>query len=328
MTTFIQKYGGFFLLFIGILGIVYLSATNNSNEVIALSTQAVVYENTMSTTTKNEVYFVDIKGEVLYPGVYAVGNQMRIADVINMAGGLTIDADVSKINLSKNVYDQMVINIPSSVEEIDEEEQLIYFVDIKGAVAFPGVYPVPQGSRVFEAIAMAGGFSQSADSSRLNLSQMVVDEMVIFVDVLIEEPILQITEFKVYIGGAVLRPSEYYVTTHSTLQDLITKAGGLTEDADTTNLFMQMNLFVGFEIIIPAVNSILPGGTQIESGLVNINTASLDALMSLKGIGMILGQRIIDYRAEFGRFETIEDIMKVSGIKNSIYEDVKDDITV
>ncbi|MDO9581100.1 MAG: helix-hairpin-helix domain-containing protein [Bacteroidales bacterium] len=60
----------------------------------------------------------------------------------------------------------------------------------------------------------------------------------------------------------------------------------------------------------------------------NINTAGLEALMTLKGIGNILGQRIIDYRAEYGFFLSIEDIMQVSGIKDVVYAQIKDYIIV
>lgn len=68
--------------------------------------------------------------------------------------------------------------------------------------------------------------------------------------------------------------------------------------------------------------------TDDNTDLININTASAKELMSLKGIGEKLSQRIIDYRTENGGFNTIQDIMKVSGIGNKKFEDIKDKITV
>ena len=126
----------------------------------------------------------------------------------------------------------------------------------------------------------------------------------------------------------MFRPSEYEVDETDTLQDLITMSGGLTDEADTLNLLMNMPLYDGLEIIIPSIDVESNTIPIVQSGLVNINTASLEELMELKGIGIILGQRIIDYRAEYGFFDSIEDIMKVSGIKSSIYEDIFEDITV
>lgn len=61
---------------------------------------------------------------------------------------------------------------------------------------------------------------------------------------------------------------------------------------------------------------------------IDINHASLQELMALPGIGEVLGQRIIDHRAEHGPFETIEDIMKVSGISDKRFEDIKDLICI
>jgi comEA protein len=80
-------------------------------------------------------------------------------------------------------------------------------------------------------------------------------------------------------------------------------------------------------ILIPSKT---PGSAEVVSNehLININTATLSTLTTLPGIGDILGQRIIDYRAEFGLFQTIEEIMNVSGIKTSVYEQIKTRIKV
>jgi competence protein ComEA len=76
----------------------------------------------------------------------------------------------------------------------------------------------------------------------------------------------------------------------------------------------------------PTTNPIPPA--EESTGQINLNTANKDTLDLLYGIGPILAQAIIDYRAENGPFATIEDIMLVTGIKESVYEQIKDDITV
>lgn len=326
MNTFIQKYGGFFLFALGVAGILWLNLSDkNTTDTTVLITSASNYEQVV-TTESSGLYFVDIKGMVHYPGVYQVSSGMRISDVVEMAGGILTEADVSGINLSKNVYDQMVIFIPEKTEEVLSSQTSEYYVDVKGNVAVPGVYPVPKGTRIYEVIALAGGFTANADSLALNLSQEVVDEMVIYVGSLSQQNLQ--SSFTVAISGEVMHPGEYVVYESQTLQDLITLSGGLTADANAVNLIYQMPLYAGFSISIPKVNASEEFTSSIDDGLININTADLDSLMTLNGIGIILGQRIIDYRAENGFFESIEDIMKVSGIKDSIYETIKSFITV
>ena len=71
------------------------------------------------------------------------------------------------------------------------------------------------------------------------------------------------------------------------------------------------------------INSDGGTGTEEETTAININTADLDTLMTLSGIRIILGRRIIDYRAEYGDFAAIEDIMFVSGIKESVFAKIR-----
>jgi len=68
--------------------------------------------------------------------------------------------------------------------------------------------------------------------------------------------------------------------------------------------------------------------TAEKAALVNINTADLDELMSLHGIGAVIGQRIIDYREDSGAFAVVEELMEVRGIGAAVFERIKDSITV
>ncbi len=281
MFSFIKKYVGFFLLFVGILGIGAINLVKtNATEEVSLTTN--VTTTNISTTTKK-----------------------LVVDELVQTGSTTIG---------------------------------LVYVDIKGAVVFPGVYVLDSGTRIFQALALAGGLKSNADTSSINLSQEVFDEMVIYIP---ETPskITQTTEISkticVQIRGEVTNPKVYYIPEASTLADLINLAGGLTNEADISKLDFSTILCSGYSIEIPTYGktSTLGDGTSLEAadiddGLIDINSADLDELMSLKGIGMVLGQRIIDYRAEYGGFSAIEDIMLVSGIKESIYENIKDYIKV
>lgn len=115
----------FFAMFIFIVSIVVIKNNLKNNEVYASSENEILYKNNVvlaeKGNNKEEFFFVDIKGQVLNPGVYKVYENTRVIDVINMAGGLLDDSDTSKINLAKKVKDEMVIIIYSK-EEIKKNE--------------------------------------------------------------------------------------------------------------------------------------------------------------------------------------------------------------
>ena len=155
------------------------------------------------------------------------------------------------------------------------------FVHICGAVKTPGVYELSQGSRIYQAVEMAGGFLPEADQSFLNLAQPVADGMKITV---------------------------------WTRQEAETAAQG------------QGIAFPGTENGYPKeANAAEESETKAK---VNINTAGKEELMTLRGIGASRAEDIIAYREKHGSFQKIEDIMKVSGIKDAAFEKIKDDITV
>ncbi|MDO9581101.1 MAG: SLBB domain-containing protein, partial [Bacteroidales bacterium] len=118
------------------------------------------------------------------------------------------------------------------------------YVDIKGEVLFPGVYQVQNGVRIYQVIALAGGLTSLASTWELNLSTIVTDQMVILISKK-EDTQVDVTSsfsFKVFIGGEVIQPGQYYVEKTDTLRDLINMAGGLSIDALTTNLLFDMPL--------------------------------------------------------------------------------------
>ena len=156
-------------------------------------------------------------------------------------------------------------------EESGEEPGSI-FVYVCGQVAAPGVYELPGGARVYQAIEMAGGTLEGASPESLNLAQQAEDGQKIYV------------------------PTEEEAQTGAALQDTM---GGVQDMA-----------------------------SDQEAGKVNLNTAGLEELMTLTGIGQTRAEAIITYREEEGGFRAPEDIMNVDGIKEGIYEKLKDEITV
>ena len=141
----------------------------------------------------------------------------------------------------------------------------------------------------------------------------------------------------VYICGQVYAPGVYMVDENARVFDVITLAGGLTDSADLTGINQAQTLCDGQMIYVPAegeqVSSLGNGTSQTEQDSsvgkrVNINTADLEGLMSLPGIGEGKAQSILRYRQEHGPFRNIEEIMNVEGIKEGTYTKFKDKITV
>lgn len=154
------------------------------------------------------------------------------------------------------------------------------------------------------------------------------------------------------VKGAVNKPGVYEFNEGDKVIDAIKKAEGLTKSAVTSNINLSKKLtnemviyvFNKKEIVsitttnkiacncetIEVNNCIDKNNTSDNSGnnKININTATLDELLTLKGIGQSKAEAIIKYREENGNFNSIEDIQKVSGLGGTIYSKIKDYITV
>ncbi len=134
----------------------------------------------------------------------------------------------------------------------------------------------------------------------------------------------------VYLTGEVKNTGIYEIKEESRLYELIDMAGGFTEDANTDAVNLARFLFDGEQIHIYAKaeleTSIDGSKLSARSGKVSINSADLEDLSSLKGIGESRAQDIIDFRKENGPFKKLEDIMQVKGIKDSLFNKIKDDI--
>ena len=136
----------------------------------------------------------------------------------------------------------------------------------------------------------------------------------------------------VYITGEVKNPGVYYIGENWRLDDLIKECGGLTEDADLSEINLAEKLNDSDKIDIPKI--VLEENTETDNettsedeGLININKASKEELKTLNGIGDTLADNIIEYR-EKNKFDTIEDILNVNGIGESKFENIKEYICV
>lgn len=144
---------------------------------------------------------------------------------------------------------------------------------------------------------------------------------------------------RVYVSGAVAHPDVYELSYDSIVKDAIEAAGGPTGEADLNRINLARQVHDEEQIYVPqkgeenppvsppSASSSLSPSSQ-GSGKVNINTATVEELDALPGVGPSIAQRIIDYRTTNGPFQSIEGIKEVKGIGDATFEKLKDKITV
>jgi competence protein ComEA len=134
----------------------------------------------------------------------------------------------------------------------------------------------------------------------------------------------------VYVSGAVANPGVYSLPDGSRVADALNAAGGATAEADLSRINLAKHVSDAEQVHIPKIGEAAPtqAAPGVPSGKININTATAAELDQLPGIGPALAQRIIDYRTQNGPFKTIEDLKKVKGIGDALFEQIKDRITV
>ena len=150
-------------------------------------------------------------------------------------------------------------------------------------------------------------------------------------------PTLTPAPIQVYVSGAVRQAGVYSLPPGSRLLQAIEAAGGLAADADQERINLAAYVQDAQQIVIPAKGATLSpshtlpavsrGGGESD-GMVNLNTATVEELETLPGIGPVYAQRIIAYRNEHGPFTDPAQIMEVQGIGPARYEQIKSRITV
>lgn len=135
----------------------------------------------------------------------------------------------------------------------------------------------------------------------------------------------------VYICGEVAAPGVYEVRADCRICDVLLLAGGFTKEADQGSVNLASMVQDGMQIKIPSrAEAAEEQERQMRQreGLVNLNTASAAELCTLPGIGESRAAAILSYREKQGGFQTKEEIMQVTGIKEGMYEKIKDRIFV
>ncbi len=193
-------------------------------------------------------------------------------------------------NIEEEIVKNEEINLEKNVDTTISKIK----VDIKGAVKNPGVYEVEENSRVSDVIDISGGLTNEADTSVINLSKNVVDEMVIIIYTKDE-----INEMKK--GNTSIKYIE---------KECICPK--LENDACIEN----------------SIDNIPDNNSNSTNGKISLNSASIDELMTLDGIGEKKAQAIIEYRNKNGDFKSIEEILEVDGIGSATYEKIKDRLTI
>ncbi len=149
-----------------------------------------------------------------------------------------------------------------------QEAALMCYIYVCGAVVSPGVYMLPENSRIFEAIASAGGLTEDAAKDAVNQAAFVTD-------------------------GQMLRIP--------TMEEAAESAEALADGTD---------------------------GSSTEDGRLDINRATVAEFMTLPGIGQSKAESIVAYREAKGTFSSVEDLMKVDGIKEGVFNKIKNSIKV
>lgn len=163
-------------------------------------------------------------------------------------------------------------------------------------------------------------------------------------------------KYYVDIKGYVKKPGVYKVNKDAIVNDCLKLAGGLLKNADTTTINLSKPVSASMVIYVPKKNEVVKSTTdktitttteipnnaaipnnnansntsssKTETIKININTASIEELTKLSGIGSAKAQDIIEYRNTSGPFKSIEEIKNISGIGEALFAKIKDNITI
>lgn len=207
--------------------------------------------------------------------------------------------DFKSLSDSENV---IIENVISTSEQVEEEKNITVpeiqkYAEVKGCVDNPGVYSITDNTIIKDLLDIAK-LNDNSYYNNINLSKKVKNEMVIYVYCISD-----------------------YKSKNEKKEEVLEKC--ICEDYDISKCIDDNQSIIETS----EANSIVE--PTIESNnLININTATKEELMSLEGIGDAKANNIIEYRTLKGNFSSIEDIKNVSGISDTIYEKIKNNITV
>jgi competence protein ComEA len=246
--------------------------------------------------------------------VYTAGGQTEVSEKpgedaetdgsISLAAGQKSDSEDAQAAGQKSDADSQTTDQTEAIEP--ETEGYVY---VCGAVCSPGVYPIHRNMRVFEAVELAGGFAQDADETWINQAGLLYDGQQLYIYT--EAETQELRQEAAANGGSIAYGQD---AAGGTGAGRGTETAGNAGAADTS----------GSTGAVAAQ----AGDVGTTDGKVNINTADLDTLMTLPGIGQAKAEAIIQYRTEHGPFASIEEIQNISGIKQAVFSKIEDRITV
>lgn len=211
--------------------------------------------------------------------------------ILSIVIGIYYTGEKKEKKSTKTMLTEKKVSVKKKEKELEKEESLQeIMVDVKGEVMNSGIYTLKKGSRVIDAINLAGGVTKLGDTSVLNLSKKLKDEMVIIVYSYYEVRNFEKTKEK-----------EEIVRKNCT-----TGSDGVTNDACIDSSY----------------------NIQDENKKVSLNQATLEELMTLSGVGEAKAKSIIEYRNKNGGFQSIEEVKKVNGIGDSLFDKIKENITL
>ena len=135
------------------------------------------------------------------------------------------------------------------------------------------------------------------------------------------------TDIYVYVCGAVEREGVYRLPAGSRIYEAVEMAGGFREDAATAEVNQAEVLQDEARVYVPTFAEVVAGEAE-NDGKINLNKATKEELMTLPGVGASRAESIIQYRNENSGFKSIDEIMLISGIKDGLFEKIKDLIKV
>lgn len=235
---------------------------------------------------------------------YVSERKLKLLIIVLLLGTICFLVWNSYFKKDKVLLEDDDVNLISdNLEKVEESsnvsEEKYILVDVKGEVKKPGVYKLKENSRVIDAINASGGLTKKAYTKYINLSRILKDENVIIVN--------STSEIKKVSSGNNI--TEVKINNDSKNSASISESELITND----NVKSEED---------NTVNSLE------NNQKVNINTATKEELMKLSNIGESKAEKIIDYRTANGNFNSIEDIKKVSGIGDKLYDSIKENITV
>lgn len=246
---------------------------------IGCGAENAVYLEQAAEVSANESSTLETVGEsVNTDGNFREEKSGESEETSGMSGQVSDAADMS--DESKGVPEVSAVELEKTAEQ---KSQSVCYVYICGAVRQPGVYVLDSGSRIYEAVALAGGLTAEASAESVNQALEVSDGQMIRI----------LTKEETAAGAGEIATN--------------------TNDSDSGQ---------------PTSADDSRSAQQADDGKININTASVSELMTLPGIGQKKAESIISYRESNGAFSDIEQIMSVDGIKEGVYNRVKEFIKV